>query len=99
MSTRSNLSDLPVGRRANQFNFRATAQLARWKRPEKVVARKIDFRKDFQADLGRPVPPAKTLPFLIFRNRVYGCAFRTDKRDVRVVTNVERECGGRDGAD
>jgi len=41
---------LPGGRRANQFDFGRAGSLASRKTARKADARKIDFRKDFQAD-------------------------------------------------
>src|SRR5947209_4735351 len=72
--------------------------LATCSKRTKPRARKPRFHEPLQADLGRPVLPAKIFLFLKIRNRGCLAVSRLDQEGrFAVVTNVEAGCGGRFG--
>jgi len=86
-------------RRANQLRFSGSRFARLIFRLQKSHARKRQFAEAIQADLGRPVPLAKIFRLSRRANqRHWVRPSRLDKRGVRVVTNVEVGCGGRESA-
>ena len=82
-----------------KFNSRWTAQLARRKRTEKPLRVQSIFARDFKPIWVVQSFLLKFFDFLFPEIVLTIAGFRTEKRGVRVVTNVERECGGRDDVD
>jgi hypothetical protein len=59
-------------------------------------ARKLEFTQTIQLDLGRPVPRAKIIRFVLSPNQWFPLRHPGPIRGVRVVTDVGPECDGRE---